>query len=506
MSLLWLYIVPSLLGVALAATEPVPTATLTWKSAVGRVVITAPEGYHVAAESPATLVVGDLRIDGHGDLAQARVALPSGPVEAALSFALCTDTGTDCRPLTLHLSGTVSGRKGEIRFESPGAAAAHPAALGSAVRLYDFTAVWCPPCNLLAAEVLHNPAHIDLVGRLDVVPVDVDKADGWALKNQYTVGGYPTLIAVDTAGREVGRLVGYPGEDPTISWLNSLEAGVPIHQLLSGPPASAVQDRTPAAAATAAKYARILVDAQHEDAAAAWLTLADDGVDAHIARLGLHALPEDAEWLVNKAPAGSWLTSALTVAPKLWPRALPKIAALPPTDAADCLSVVADAVGGEDGKALRVAAIVTLRTTFTGDPAHDRAHITFLAELHQQMGDPQGALTLLDDYTVRYPAEFTFDYAATRLLVDEKRWLEAVARGRVALDKAWGDQRLRAVQPLARALAEVGRMPEALALLDAELAATPRPDEATKVRTTRYIAQVEALKKELPANVSTPLK
>jgi hypothetical protein len=101
-------------------------------------------------------------------------------------------------------------------------------------------------------------------------------------------------------------------------------------------------------------------------------------------------------------------------------------------------------------------------------------------------------LSLLDTYAGHYPDEFTFFHAKAGLLVQAGRFAEAEPVARTALAVAFGDQRLRAVIPLAQALREQGRRDEALAALRAELAAGPVPGPGDQVRTVRYRAAVDA--------------
>lgn len=477
-----------------SAAAPAATASLSWTRGLGWVELGAPAGWHVAPDAPSALTVGSLEVAGMGDLTGLRFPLAEGPVAAELGFAVCTDAGTTCVPVRLQAKGTVAAAKGQLAFTVPAVASRPVPAPGAPARLLDFGAVWCPPCNLLNAEILHDPDEATLLAPYEIMPIDVDRKESWSLKDRYSVGGYPTLVAVDAAGNEVARLVGYPGEEETRAWIRELTQVTPLHRLLDAAPSGSGEE--------CAAVARRLAEGQYESAARRWLAAADDGTDAHIARLMLDGRPEDADWLLAYAPSGPWLLGALEARPEAWPKALTRIPALPPVDAADVLYQVAEIVGGDPGRALKAAAITTLRATFTGVPEHDRAHVTFLAELYAGVGDTETALALLDEYALQFPGEFTFEHAATRILVDQKRWQQAERRGRMALDKAWGDQRLRAVQPLARAIAEQGRLPEALALLDAELARTPLPEEGIDVRTPRYVAQVQALRRELPATIA----
>lgn len=468
-----------------------PVAALTFRGGIGKLDLDVPEGYHVAADAPSRLTVGEVVLEATGNLDGVRFPTRAGP--ASLETGICADTSDTCR--MVRLEGTVppDARRVELRVPPPASPTA--AATGAVVKVYDFTAVWCPPCNRMAAELFHDPADAAFMARWTVEPVDVDRPESWALKDRYAVGGYPTLVAVDARGAEVGRLVGYPGEAATRAWLEGLDRELPLHRLLAG-----VDGLDGAAAARAA---RRLAEARHGDAARTYLARAADGEDRRVASLLLDPNEADARWLFANAAPGDWIYAAIDAAPTAWPEALVRVAALPPVEAADALGLVADhleAAGQVDAaRAVRAGAVVALQGALTGDPELDRGHVTWLAELRRGVGDLDGALGLLGDYAARYPAEFTFDHAAARLLLDAGRNAEAEARARAALDKAWGDQRLRAAGVLARALAAQGRRDEAVAVLDAALAEVPEPAEGVEVRTRRYRQELIGLRDELRA-------
>ncbi|MFZ5479396.1 MAG: tetratricopeptide repeat protein [Myxococcota bacterium] len=465
-------------AVALAAEDPV--VTLTWKAGRGRVAVEAPPGEHVAPDSPATLKVGELDAALRGDPGVLAFPLAAGPVEVETSFALCVDGGTSCRPVTARAKGFVTGKAGSLAIAVARAEAVATGG-GAVAKVLDFAAVWCPPCNLMAAEVLHDPLP------WPVETVDVDQKASWALKARYAVGGYPTLVAVDAEGREVARLVGYPGEEATRAWFAGLATVTPLHAL----------DCAKLSPKDAAAAARRLAEGEKEAEARACLAGAEDGVDARVARLALDGDRAAAEWLVAHAPPGPWLVAALDAAPDLWPGASPMLAHLDPVDAADAFAVVAEHLDLPQQRLAYAAALALLESTLTGEPDRDRGHVTFLADLHAELGELDEAIALLDRYAAQYPDEFTFEFAASRLLLDAGRAPEAERRARVALAKAWGDQKLRAVERLAKAMAAQGKKAEAVKEIDAVLASAERPAADVAVRTHRYVKVLEELRAEL---------
>jgi thiol-disulfide isomerase/thioredoxin/tetratricopeptide (TPR) repeat protein len=469
-------------------------ARLDVRNGVGRLHVDAP-GEHVSPDAPATLTVGDTRVELRGDFSALRLPVPPGSTQVALSVALCTDGGTSCRQVVLGGVGEV-GKSGSIRLvegatiqvDTPAAAAPVAPPLGG-VRVLDFGAVWCPPCNLMAAEVLHDPA---ATRGVPVEAIDVDQPASWPLKDRYDVGGYPTLVAVDADGRELDRLVGYPGPEETKAWFARIGGGPPIHTLLEG--------KAELSGADAAAAARRLAEGQRLDAARALLPKAADGVDLRVARLLTDPSEADARWLFeHDAPVGDWVFAALDAAPALWPQAVSLAATVPPVRGADLFYAASEHAPADVKPSLKAASLALLRTALTGDPEHDRGHVTFHATLLAELGDLDGALALLDANAARWPNEFTFTYAAARHLLDAGRLPEAEQKARAALQVAWGDQRLRAAVVLAKVLAARGQRPEAVLVIEGALREVPAPPPDVDVRTTRYRKELETLRAQLVA-------
>lgn len=476
-----------LASLALAASaDPL---SVRWAGGALRLVVTPPPGEHVNADAPARLANGVDEVRGRGDLAAARLPLAGGPLDLSAEVTLCTDDGAQCRTLRGVARVAAPGRAGTVVLsgEAPAAPGAAP---GVAVKLLDFSAVWCPPCNQMRAEVLEDPADAPALAGLAVEMVDADRPESWALKTRHQVGGYPTLVAVDAAGAEVDRYVGYSGEAHLLAWIAALDGITPLASLPDAPPAGV---DAALAGATALRLAR----GQREDQGRRWLVAAGDDVAAHHARLLLAPARADADWLVAHAPAGDWVADALYAYPELWPAVAHHVPALPTPAALGALDAWAGAAPPTEARTARVAMLALLRTQMGDSPDTQRGYVVDYTDTLAKVGDLAGALAMLDRFAALYPEEFTFDHAAARLCLEAKRLPEAEARARVALGKAWGDQRLREAQQLAKALDGQGRRAEAVAVLEAELAAAPRPGPDVTVRTTRYLDQAEALLREL---------
>ena len=89
----------------------------------------------------------------------------------------------------------------------------------------DFTGSdWCSWCIKFKKEVLDTAEFQDYAAK-NVVLVELDypskkvqsaelKKANAALKDQYNIHGYPTLVVLDKDGKEIGRQVGYSKGGP----------------------------------------------------------------------------------------------------------------------------------------------------------------------------------------------------------------------------------------------------------------------------------------------------
>lgn len=81
----------------------------------------------------------------------------------------------------------------------------------------DFTAVWCPPCQMMApvVEKLAN----EYAGKVKIGKLDTDANPEIAIR--YSVSGIPTL-GLFREGKLVNRLVGFPGgAAPIRDWIET---------------------------------------------------------------------------------------------------------------------------------------------------------------------------------------------------------------------------------------------------------------------------------------------
>lgn len=461
-----------------------PALELRWKGSQAVFHVEPPPGEHVG-EAPTRIRVEQggrsLLLETVGDPEGLGFRVVTGPLRVEAELAFCTDGSTACRSVRFVGEGEAKGRKGSLSWAPVPAPVPPPKATTGVVRLIDFGAVWCPPCNLLIAEVLEDPEDAALLAPFVVERVDVDRPESWALKDQYSVGGYPTILAVDAAGTEVDRLVGYPGEAAFSAWVNSLSGLRPLAELEKGLSLKGQE---------ASVAARRLAEAGRLDAARRYLWDGEDGVDLRIARLILDGHAEDARWLLeNRAPEGGWVFDAIELLPQEPGLFVPLL--LTGVDAPAYLEVLA--AQQKDAAVWKAAALLLYRERLTGDPLADKGYYTGLAELYAELGQQAEAEKLLASAIQSFPNEFTFHYVLGRVRLEAAELPGAEVAARAALKQAFGDQRLRAAMLLAKVLKAQGKLAEGKAVLEAILLEIPDPPPDVDVRTRRYRAEIQKL-------------
>ncbi len=225
---------------ALAGELPEATLHVRGKSLILQV--TPPAGEHINEEAPARYQVGTMELAGPGVLADARLPWSPAPEArtVALELPLCQtssdQTRAQCRMVSLTTTLAPGELRGKVRLTAtPPPTPLHPNDFGAVVQIYDFSAVWCPPCNQMKVEVLEDPTNAADLAGLQITVVDVDRPESWPLKSRYTVGGYPTLVAVDAQGQERSRFLGYPNEAALLAWLGGLREAEPMERVRRGP-------------------------------------------------------------------------------------------------------------------------------------------------------------------------------------------------------------------------------------------------------------------------------
>ncbi len=75
--------------------------------------------------------------------------------------------------------------------------------------LLDFYTTWCAPCKWLDKDVFELDVVADLLNKNFInVKVDAEKGEGPALAQKFSVGGFPTLIYLNSNGDVIEKQLG----------------------------------------------------------------------------------------------------------------------------------------------------------------------------------------------------------------------------------------------------------------------------------------------------------
>ena len=91
---------------------------------------------------------------------------------------------------------------------SPLALARREAGPRHALVVVDFYTDWCGWCRVLDREVYPDPAVRRELDRAVFLRLDAE-GEGAEAARRYRVDGFPTILFLDAAGREVGRIRGF---------------------------------------------------------------------------------------------------------------------------------------------------------------------------------------------------------------------------------------------------------------------------------------------------------
>ena len=119
-------------------------------------------------------------------------------------------------------------------------------------------------------------------------------------------------------------------------------------------------------------------------------------------------------------------------------------------------------------------------------------------------GRVEQAKKLYSQFIRKFPAEFTFYYAASKMYLTLRDLKEARAMAEKALTYSYGDNRIRAMERLVSVMAEQGLKFDAV-LRGNEFLKTVKNPEGLNVRTGRYIESLKStiIKIEKSANEET---
>ena len=558
MKLIW--VVSTFLAMAAQGGESVPdfeVRVLRDQDKAGRWVLqaTPPSRHHFNLKAPAQAQMEPLKVS-FAPLVQKPLRLDFVSSDAKLSEGqsvrvtafLCDDAKTYCvkkvRHLELRAAAAATQGPGRIHpqgkrdaqgfFKDPEAALSEARRRGLPL-LVEFYGIWCPPCNLYSERVFPSPEFRRLKKRSVLLRLDADREESFEWKSRFKVGGYPTWIVASAGANasfpiEMGRMVGfYPPKEFEARTQAILAGGVDDRvsrsrqQLLE-----ALKDSIRIAiekkeidAAMKFLHEAALLDPKDPDLglyrvqakvlASEPLSSSDLAVLSSLLDLK-HAISADqalrAAYLVldssDRFPKEVVLNTSgfLDVLQK---NLDPKTFFVPGTEcnAADLemlRSERAKILGDESQRVFhRRAAIDAYRKMLAKGSPESRGLNLELAALLSAEGRYDEAARIYERFIRRFPDEFTFYFAASRMYLEKKDLAQARMLAEKAVRHAYGDNLIRSMDRLIQVMAAQGEGASALLRGEAFLS-TLKVHPELKVRTGRYVA---ALKKTL-YSIQTP--
>ncbi len=402
--------------------------------------------------------------------------------------------------------------------------------------LIDFYGIWCPPCNLFNETVFPKAKFKAAAQSWVLLKMDVDDPVSFSLKSHFKVGGYPTMIAVKEPGAkaelnqlaEIDRLVGFFPEVELVAKMKTLhqDRNLSLEQKLSAQKENV----------SATLKQLIQVKREKKEVAEA-LSLSEEGVrsfpqDHFFALQSLALRVQDKPELLkeetnlmllraihaNRAKESTetllhleellvsesehfqrdqliWTTDLLdTIASRVNPQTL----SVPGVELsiADLDSLKVDAAEVLKDEALQkksyadaVKSYQKLIALYHGE--NSRGLNLELAYLYWKTGEIEKAKKLYSRFITKYPSEFTFYYAASRMYMELKEFSIARSYAEKAVQFAYGDNQIRSMERLVRIMNAQGEKSAATSRGKEFLAKTVKADDALAVRTNRYVQALQ---------------
>ena len=128
--------------------------------------------------------------------------------------------------LAVAVYSLIPSRNAEIEWK-PYTSNTSLASLGSSKRMIiDFYADWCIPCKELDASTFRDPNVISTAKNFLTFKANMTKSlspEVEALRNKYGIVGVPTVLIVNSKGKEVKRITGYVNAAQFLNILNNVE-------------------------------------------------------------------------------------------------------------------------------------------------------------------------------------------------------------------------------------------------------------------------------------------
>lgn len=391
--------------------------------------------------------------------------------------------------------------------------------------LVDFYGIWCPPCNELDGTVFEAEAFLSKAKDFVLLKVDADKRESWKVKSKYKIGGYPTILFANPAGKEIYRLVGYR---PLPEFLKVMDVVLAAKgkDLEKSCASADVEDlwrcavicserKEEACAEKAFRKLEKKLTAGSPRYLETRAYFVEHSASPDLKRKGyedllteypaspralLWALEylESHESLKGVEPKKALVEKAIAEAPKAEKDPALVETGLTVSDLKQMRADLLDKLGRpEEAKSAWKEAAAHLEQVAAGlqETGSLRGFNLERVSCLEQAGQLDAALALANELREKYPDEFTFHYVAASVLSRAKRYPEALKAGKTAFDKSYGDNRVRVATLLVESYASVPDKESAKQVYE-KVRAEVRPDAKLDVRTHRYLKRLdEAWKK-----------
>jgi thiol-disulfide isomerase/thioredoxin len=357
--------------------------------------------------------------------------------------------------------------------------------------LMDFQAPWCYSCYYMEKHVLEGAAFSKNAERVVLLKLDVDTQEGRLLREKFKIPGLPGYLVVSAKQEALGRIVGEQTEDDFVKQLDAILGG---------------SSTDPAERAVVSLQKR-LNDGELDKAAAdirglkaAERKALESRADWRVlsARLELYrAVARDSAGAVeplktslaldDSCAAAEDVKTAADIVDKQKPAArkdllelertsLEKLAAarlFVPADkrcadfrsGVEILADVYEKLGLKDQRADLFKKTLAFLDQQGLKPGEDRNFDDNKREFLDLAGDEQGLREFYPALIAAYPADYVYAARWARWLQEHGKSREALAFSDAADKLAYGANRLAVTRVRALILADLGRKPEALALL-----------------------------------------
>jgi thiol:disulfide interchange protein len=91
--------------------------------------------------------------------------------------------------------------------------------------ILDFYADWCPPCIAMEEGTYPDPGVVSEMK--DFIAIKVDTQKRIDIENKYGITYYPTVIFLDSQGKEVLRHIGYLGPEDMVNEIKKSQGKLP---------------------------------------------------------------------------------------------------------------------------------------------------------------------------------------------------------------------------------------------------------------------------------------